>query len=498
MEKAKDILRLSLEMGLSQRETASATGCSLGMVNTVLARVQESGIKNPLALETKELGSIIYPPGKGKTKAELDFEYIDREMKKKGITLFLLWEEYKMENPDGCMYTQFCEKYRTYRKNNSVYMRKFYKAGEKMLVDWAGLTMKYSNERGIEKTVYVFVAILPASSYLYAQPLADMKMENWIEGHVNAFEYFGGVTQILVPDNTKTAVIKASRYEPELNRTYREMADYYGTVIIPARPNKPRDKGPVETGVQIVERRIISKLRNKKFLSLEEMAEAFGDELEIVNNQPFQKQPGSRRSVFLETEQHELKKLPVKRYEYAQFKQVKVGFDYHAALNKNQYYSVPYQFAGQIVLIRSTLHIVEVFFEGERIACHIKNTDPRKRFITDDSHMPDNHKAVSDWSPQRFISWAAKIGDKTKEYISSLLGSREHPQQAFRTCAAILRLASSTTKERMEEACALAMARDIYSYSYFAQLLENQKKQEPLIHENLRGKEYYKEAGHVG
>jgi transposase len=494
MEKAKEILRLTMEMGLSQRETASATGCSLGMVNAVLARVQESGVKSPLSLETKELGSIIYPPGKGRGKAEIDFENIDREMKKKGVTLFLLWEEYKMEKPDGCMYTQFCEKYRKYRKDNSVYMRKVYKAGEKMLVDWAGLTMKYSNGQGIEKTAYVFVAVLPASSYLYAQPLADMKMENWIEGHVNAFEYFEGVPRLLVPDNAKTAVNKANRYDPELNRTYREMADYYGTVIIPARPNKPRDKSPVETGVQIIERRITAKLRNKKFLSLEEMSEAFEEELELLNNQPFQKQSGNRRGMFCETERHELRRLPSRRYEYAQFKQVKAGFDYHVALDKNQYYSVPYQFAGQIMLIRSTLRVVEVFFNGERIACHARNNDPCKRFTTEPSHMPENHKAVSDWSPQRFLSWAAKTGEKTEEYIRSLLESKEHPEQAYRTCAAILRIASTTAKERMEEACAVAVERRIYSYSYFSRLVEDKKKQGPVIHENLRGKDYYKEA----
>jgi transposase len=500
MEKAKEILRLTLEMGLSQREAASATRCSLGMVNAVLAKVKEAGISNPLSLETKELGSIIYPPGNGRSKAEPDFAYIDREMKKKGVTLFLLWEEYKIENPEGCMYTQFCEKYRVYRKNNSVYMRKFYKAGEKMLVDWAGLTMKYSPGKGIEKTAYVFVAVLPASSYLYSQPFSDMKMENWIEGHVNAFEYFKGVPRLVVPDNVKTAVIKASRYEPELNRTYREMAEHYGTVIVPARPNKPRDKSPVETGVQIIERRVISKLRNRRFLSLEELAEAFKEELEILNNQPFQKQPGSRRSLFLETERRELRRLPSMRYEYAQFKQAKAGFDYHVALDKNQYYSIPYQFAGQIVLVRSTLRVVEVFFNGERIACHVKNTDPRRRFITELSHMPDNHEAVSEWSPQRFISWAAKTGIRTKEYIRSLLESKDHPEQAYRTCMAILRIASTVTKERMEEACALAMAKNIYSYSYFVKLHEDLKKQEPsdfspLIHENLRGKDYYKEAG---
>src|SRR5215469_12308824 len=267
MEKAKEILRLSLEMGLSQREAASGTGCSLGMVNAVLKRVKEAGVKDPLSLDTKELGSIIYPPRKGKGKAEPDFEHIDREMKKKGITLFLLWEEYKMENPEGCMYTQFCAKYREFRKKNSVYMRKVYKAGERMLVDWAGLTMKYT-ENGNEKTAYVFVAVLPASSFLYAQPFADMKMESWIQGHVNTFEYIGGVPRLLVPDNTKTAVAKAGRHEAELNRTYREMAEHYGAAIVPTRPYSPQDKAPVETGVRIVERRIIAKLRHSRFFSL--------------------------------------------------------------------------------------------------------------------------------------------------------------------------------------------------------------------------------------
>ena len=219
------------------------------------------------------------------------------------------------------MYTQFCTKYREYRKKNSVYMRKVYKAGERMLVDWAGLTMKYNEPKsGKEKTAYVFVAVLPASSYLYAQAFCDMKMASWISGHVNAFEYFGGVPRLLVPDNAKTAVVKASRYEAELNKTYQEMASYYGAAIVPTRPRVATDKAPVETAVQIVERRVIAKLRHNRFLSLEELNEAVDEEIETLNNQPFQKYEGSRRSVFVETEQHELMKLPEKRYEYAQIK----------------------------------------------------------------------------------------------------------------------------------------------------------------------------------
>ena len=497
MEKAKEILRLSLTMGLSQREVANGTGCSLGMVNAVLARVKEAGAADPLSLNAKELGSIVYPAEAGRKKEEVDFQYIDREMKKKGITLFLLWEEYKVEHPEGYMYSQFCARYREFRKQNSVYMRKVYKAAERVLVDWAGLTMKYSGRDGAEQTAYVFVAVLPASSFLYAQPFSDMKMESWIEGHVNAFEYFGGVPRLLVPDNTKTAVTKAGRHEAELNKTYREMAGHYGAAIVPARPHSPTDKAPVETGVQIVERRIIAKLRHSRFLSLEELAQAVHAEVESLNDQPFQKLPGSRRSVFVSTELHELSRLPSRRYEYARFKQAKVGFDYHVALDKTHYYSVPYRYAGREALVRWTSHTVEVFCGGERIACHVRNTDPRKRFMTEPSHMPESHRAVADWSPGRFISWAAKTGVKTKAFIASLLERKEHPEQAFRTCAGILRIASTVTNERMEEACAQAMAHNVYSYAHFVKLLENSQRQEPVIHGNLRGSDYFKGEGNV-
>jgi len=497
MEKAKEILRLSLQMGLNQRDVASAADCSLGMVNMVLTRVKESGVKDPLGISAKELGSIIYPPVKEKDKTEPDFRYIDQEMKKKGVTLGILWEEYKIAHPEGCMYTQFCTKYREYRKQNSVYMRKVYKAGERMLVDWAGLAMKYK-EGGVQKNAYIFVAVLPASSYVYAHTFCDMKMESWILGHVQAFEYFGGVPQLLVPDNTKTAVTKASRYEPELNKTYKEMADHYGCAIVPARPYAATDKAPAETAVQIVERRIIAKLRHSQFLSFDALAETFHAELEILNDQPFQKLPGSRRSVFLATEKQELRKLPGTRYEYAHFKEAKVGFDYHIALDKTHFYSVPYQYAGKLVTIRWNSHTIEILCESERIACHIRSLENGKRYTTDPSHMPESHKAVADWSPGRFISWAAKTGEQTKRYIQALLEQKDHPEQAYRTCAGILRLAATVTAKQMENACSRAMAGNIYSFSYFAKILERLKLEEPVIHENLRGKDYFKGDGYAG
>ena len=413
MEKAKEIIRLSLQMGLSQRDVASGTGCSLGMVNMVLTRVKDSGVKDPFGISDKELGSIIYPPVDEKDKTGIDFQRIDQEMKKKGVTLGILWEEYRIAHPDGCMYSQFCAKYREYRKQNSVYMRKVYKAGERMLVDWAGLVMKFKDGRS-EKNVYIFVAVLPSSSFMYAQPFTDMKMESWIEGHVQAFEYIGGVPLLLVPDNTKTAVVRASRYEPELNKTYKDMADHYGCAIVPTRPYSPTDKSPVETAVQIVERRIIAKLRHSQFLSFDALAEAFHTELEALNDQPFQKLEGSRRSVFLATEKHELQKLPQARYEYAHFKEVKAGFDYHVALDKTHFYSVPYQYAGKIVRIRWNSRTVEILCDGERIACHIRALENGNRFTTDPAHMPESHKAVPTGRQGGSYHGRQKPGNKPK------------------------------------------------------------------------------------
>jgi transposase len=362
--------------------------------------------------------------------------------------------------------------------------------------------MKYGEGDGNEKTACIFAAVLPASSMLYTEAFTDMKMGNRIQGHVNAAnqrfdEYYGGLPRLLVPDNTRTAVNKASRYEAELNKTYKEMAGHYGCAVVPARPHAPTDKAPVEAAVQIIERRIIAKLRHSLFFSLEELNEAVHVELEGLNDQPFQKQPGSRRSVFESTELHELCSLPSRRYEYAQFKQAKAGFDYHVALDKSHYYSVPYQFSGREVLIRSTSHTVEVFCEGERIACHVRNMDTRKRFITEPSHMPESHHAVADWSPERFISWAAKTGEKTRAYIAWLLERKEHPQQAFRTCAGILRIGATVTPEWMEKACEYAVAHNVYSYACFIKLLENRKVEKPLAHENLRGKDYFKGENHV-
>ncbi|MFP3040217.1 IS21 family transposase [Treponema primitia] len=399
MEKAREILRLK-DAGMTQREIAGATGRSLGNVNAILARAREAGIIDLKAIRNKELSKVLYPAVKeaGAQRDEPDLEWVHREMQKKGVTLTLLWEEYKTAHPNGYMLSPFCERYRKFRKQNEVYMHKSYKAGERMLVDWAGLTMQYTNSRGEAVKVYLFVADLPASSYLYVEPFLNMGQESWSAAHVNAFEYYGGAAAILVPDNTKTAVIKPKYYDPDLNKTYHELARYYGAVIIPARSRAPRDKAPVETGVQIVERRIIAKLRDRQFLSFPELWKAVRAELEVLNTQPFAKIPGNRQEAFLEFEKGQLRALPPSRYEYAEHKLAKVGFDYHVQFD-SYYYSVPYTFAGKQVEIRATIRTIEVFSEGERISCHIRNYEKRSRYTTD-------------WFFPKLVDYREKLNEK--------------------------------------------------------------------------------------
>ena len=499
MDKAREILRQHFEVGLSQREIAESVKVSLGTVSGVLAKARAAGISYPVQMSNKGLGSILYPAkekdGKGRY-AEPDMEYVHREMQKRGVTLTLLWEEYKTEHPNGLMFTQFCERYRGFRKSNEVYMRKVYKAGERVMVDWAGETMMFTDETGQEHKVYLFVAALPASSYLYAEPFQDMGERAWIDAHVHAFEYYGGTPRIIEPDNTKTAITKPDLYDPIVNRTYAEMARHYGAAIVPARVRKPKDKAPVETGVQIVERQIIAKLRNRQFHGFGELWEAVQDELENVNSKPFQKLEGSRYTVFKESEQSQLRPLPATRYECADWRQVRASMDYHVQYDEH-FYSIPYQYAGKRLDLRVTANVIEVFYDRDRIASHFRNYLNHVRYTTLPEHMPSNHRAMADWTPERFEAWGRKFGPGTEEYIRFLMNKREHPEQAFKTCAGILRIGESLSIADMEDACRTAMEQNVYSYKYFNMLVKRmdaasrKKPSAPIRHQNLRGGSYY-------
>jgi transposase len=499
MEKAREILRQHYELGLSQREIAESVKVALGTVSGVLAKARAAGISYPPGLNNKELGSILYPPKEGDGKsnhAEPDMEHIHREMQKDGVTLTLLWEEYKAEHPDGLMFTQFCERYRAFRKHNDVYMHKIYKAGERMMVDWAGDTMTYTDQTGEAREVYFFVAALPASGLLYTEPCRDMKLPSWIGGHIHALEYFGGSPRIFQPDNTKTAVVKADLHDPVLNRTYEEMARHYGAAIVPTRVRKPKDKAPVETGVQIVERRIIAKLRNRQFRDFGEVCVEVRRELETVNEKPFQKLPGSRRSVFADIEQRRLRPLPPTRYECAEWKNVKAGMDYHVQY-AGHFYSIPYRYAGKQLDLRATANIIEIFCDHERIASHTRGYGTQARYTTLPEHMPSNHRAMLDWTPKRFEGWALKFGPHTQAYIRFLMDRREHPEQAFKTCAGVLRLGESIPAASMEAICKVAKENNTFSYKYFNMLFKrmsadgHKQPSLPVRHENLRGSGYY-------
>jgi transposase len=499
MGKIKDILKYSAS-GLSQREIAAAAGVSVGTVNTVIAKIKESGIIDPLAFKEYELGAIVYPTPRVRsgTRPEPDMEVIAAEMQRPGVTLNLLWEEYKTAHPNGFGRSQFCARYKQFRKQNEVYMRKVYKAGDQMMVDWAGMTMNYTDRQGAVRKVYLFVAILPATSILYAEPFLDMQLQSWIEANVNAFEYFGGVPRLVIPDNLKSAVRRVQRHESDLNKTYVEMARYYGTAILPTRPAEPRDKGPVENAVKIVEHKIIASLRNRQFHSFPELRNEVMTALERLNAMPFQKLPGSRKELFEKTEKQALKPLPPARYEFASFRQAKVNFDYHVQY-EGFYYSVPYQYAHKQVEIRATTRSIEVFYGFERIAAHLRNYEPSKRYTTCFEHMPKKHQAMADWTPQRFKRWAAKIGSETEAYIASLMEQRDQPEQSFRTCAAILHMADTTPSADMEKAAARALQMRAFSYKSFELILKRigTECSVPVKHENIRGAEYYQEDNHA-
>jgi transposase len=495
----KDILRYSAA-GLNQRETAAAAGSSLGTVNTVLTRITQAGVMDPLSLKEHELAALVYPTTRKKpgTKPEPDMAYIHTQMQRPGVTLNLLWEEYKAVHPEGLGRSQFCARYARFRNQQEVYLRKVYKAGDQAMVDWAGMTMTYTDLRGDSHTVYFFVAILPASSLIYAEPFVDMSLEAWIQAHINAFEYFGGVPRLIIPDNLKAAVTKVRRYESSLNKTYQEMARYYRTAVLPARVRAPRDKGPVENAVRIVEQRVMAALRDRQFHSFPQLRQEAFEALKRVNEAPFQKLPGSRKELFETTEKLFLKALPPSPYEFAVFKLVKVNFDYHVHY-EGFYYSVPYAYAHNQVEIRATTGTIEVLSGGERIACHLRSYEASRRYTTWKEHMPLNHQAMADWTPERFITWALRIGKRTEGYIRWLMEQREQPEQAFKTCTAILHMADKHCAAVMEQAAGQAVGMRAASVKAFELILKRVAAEAPLPleHENIRGAAYYREEHHA-
>ena len=361
MPRAREILRLKHDVRLSIREIAQACNCGKSTVAEILDRAEKAGITWSTDCNDKQLMSFLYPPiEKNDSTPEPDMEYVFREMRKKGVTLMLLWEEYKERHPEGIMYSQFCERYNNFKKDNKISMHKEHKAGEEVEVDWTGSTLSYVNaETGEVKEAYVFVAVLPASSYPFAYAYADTKAANWIDAHVRAFDFFGGVPRITIPDNTKTAVIKSDLVDPILNKSYNEMAVHYRTTIVPARAGKPKDKAADENMVGNVSRRIIAALRNRQFFSLHEINQAIYELLNKFISRPFQKMEGNRLTAFEQIDKPCLQPLPVSKYEYAEWKEAKVQFNYHVDYD-GFFYSVHYSYINKPCSIRATARAIEI------------------------------------------------------------------------------------------------------------------------------------------
>jgi transposase len=507
MRKIKEVLRLHQEIGLSERQIAKSCDLSRSTVKDYLHRAQRAGLSWPLPsdLDDAQLENLLFPsaqPISTENRGMPPMDSLYQELKKKGVTLQLLWCEYKKGNPQGYQYSQFCKRYQSWVDKLDICLRQEHRAGEKLFVDYAGPTIPVKNSlTGQTQEAYLFVAALGASHYTFVEASFSQNLPSWISFHVHAFEFFGGVPQILVPDNTKTAVTHSCRYEPDLNPTYRDLAEHYGTVVIPARVAKPKDKAKVESAVLLVERWILAALRNHTFFSLSEINQAISQKLQELNNRPLQKLPTTRKALFETLDKPALKPLPEKPYEYAEWKKARVNIDYHIEVD-HHYYSVPYQLIKQQVDVRLTQTTLEILFKNQRVASHARSYQ-KGTFTTLNEHLSKSHQAYLEWTPSRMIRWAAKHGPHTEQLITHILETRLHPHHGFRSCLGILRLTKSFSPERLEAACALALQIKGYSYKSVESILKTgldrnnllpeQTKQpiQPILHPNLRGKDYY-------
>ena len=504
MRKVKEVLRLHFEVGLKLRPIARSLSLSPSTVGDYLRRARVVGITWPLPAEIDEpeLERRLFPPPKpGRAKRPLpDWAVMHQELKRKGMTLALLWHEYKSTHPEGIQYSQFCAYYRRYAERLNVVMRQHHRAGEKLFVDYAGHTVPVTDPRtGNSRQAQVFVAVLGASNYTYAEATWTQALPDWIGSHRRTFNYLGAVPEVVVPDNLKSGVTTAHRYEPDLNPTYQEMAAHYGVAVVPARARKPRDKAKAEVGVQIVERWILARLRHHTFFSLTELNVAIGQLLEELNTRAFKKLPGSRKTLFESLDRPAMNPLPVQPYVYAEWKRVRVHIDYHIELD-GHYYSVPYQLVKQALDARMTANTVELFHRGHRVASHVRSGH-KGHHTTVCGHMPRAHQAYAEWTPQRLINWAENSGPATAQVIATILAARAHPQQGFRSCLGIMRLGKTYGDARLEAACQRAQALQAYSYKSIASMLKHHLDQQPLpapvsapkpiAHPNIRGAHYY-------
>ncbi len=515
MRKLKDVLRLRFELSLSHRQIARSCAIGVGTVHDYLQRAEAAGVKWPLpeGWDDERLEAALFapPPASPASKAKEeeggkalpDFAKIhEQRQRHRHLTLQLLWEEYKQANPDGLQYSRFCELYQQWRSKLDVVLRQEYQAGEKMFVDWAGATIPiYDRQGGATQEGHLFVAVLGASSYTYAEVTADEQMESWLGAHMRAFEFYGGVPKLIIPDNTKTGVSRACRYDPELNPTYQEMALHYGVGVVPTRPYKPRDKAKVESGVLLIERWVIAALRHRRLFSVSEANQAVRELLAGVNQKPFRKRPGSRASLFAELDKPALRALPAEHFDRSEWTRARVNIDYHVAFDNN-YYSVPHNLVQEVVEIRSTPTTVEILHKGQRVASHLRSHGHGKA-LTVPEHRPKSHQAHLEWTPSRMVNWAQNIGPQTAQLFERILADKPHPEMGYRGCLGLIRLAEQYTPQRMEAAAQRALLTGACNYQSVKSILKHSLDALPVSkppaapatpprHHFIRGAEYFK------
>jgi transposase len=413
----------------------------------------------------------------------------------------LAWEEYRQANPDGYGYSRFCELYGRWLRKQDVVLRQQYKPGEKGFVDWAGAKIPVQDPAtGEVWPASLFVMVLGASSYTYAEATRDQQMAAWLNAHIHAFEYFGGVPRLLVPDNTRTGVSRACRYDPDLNPTYQEMATHYNVGVVPARPYRPRDKAKVEVGVQVAQRWIVAALRHRTFFRLEDLNQAIAELLERLNHRPFRKREGSRASRFASIEKSALRPLPAECFDMSHWSRARVNIDYHIAFDANLY-SVPYNMVHELVEVRATPTTVEIFHKGQRVASHVRGRG-REEVFTQKEHRPKSHQAHLEWTPSRMVNWAQKIGPHTARLCQRILSEKPHPEMGYRSCLGIIRLAERYSAARLEAAAQRALESGACRFKSVESILQNSLDQQPLLseppspppappHDNIRGAEYF-------
>lgn len=517
MHKMKEVIRLNAA-GLSLRPIAAAVKLSLGAVAKYVSAAERAKLTWPLpdGLDDAALACLMRgtPPQPTAASGQTpDYLLIHQELKHKGVTLQLLWQQYRAEQGVSSYgYSQFCNLYRSWRKTIKRSMRQVHVAGEKLFVDYAGPTVPITDAlTGEVSHAQIFIAVLGSSNYTYAEATHSQQLPDWLGSHVRAFEFLKGVPAIVVPDNLKSGVDRACRYEPDINRSYDELGAHYGVAIIPARPYRPKDKAKAEVAVQIVERWILAVLRKHQFFSLAELNTGIAALLAQLNTKPFKKLPGCRLSAFEEIDQPALKPLPATRYEFATWRKVRVNVDYHIEF-EGHYYSVPHTLVGKQIDLRVTAAVIECLASSQRVASHMKSPRRGEKTTVAD-HMPKSHRAHLQWTPSKLLTWGESMGPATCRVVQYQLTAKPHPEMGYRACLGLLSLARKYGNDRLEAACRRAVAINALTHnsvrSILASGLDRQlppdrtdtgviaqtadQAADPVVaaHANVRGSSYY-------